>query len=145
MKISHPAVYLHGRAFGRSETPDPPLGKFYCDEEAGLFIVNHADRRRSLYFSYCLPMPGRKGKGRLEMFRGHRRKQGTSWQIAPKPSKWLDCADCRMGFHCRRCVCCMPEEELKAKVDKDKAKAAREEKRAARKAANAEKLKGVPF
>ena len=27
-----------------------------------------------------------------------------------------DCHNCRFGFHCGRCFCCMPEEELQALV-----------------------------
>lgn len=27
--------------------------------------------------------------------------------------KLLDCKDCRMGFHCHRCLCCAPEETIR--------------------------------
>jgi hypothetical protein len=30
----------------------------------------------------------------------------------------LDCQDCRMGFHCHRCLCCAPLEEIQIFVQR---------------------------
>lgn len=136
MKITNPQIYHQGLAWLRVTEPDPPQRHFYCDEDTGLFVINPKDARRSVIFSWCLPMKGKKNAGRVEMFRGRRRKRGHAWQIdKPATDSGKHCHDCFKGFHCRHCACCKVKAVLTGK----------EAAKAARKAANAEKLKGVPF
>jgi len=33
--------------------------------------------------------------------------------------KLLDCQDCRMSFHCHRCLCCAPLEDVRRLVRRE--------------------------
>jgi hypothetical protein len=37
----------------------------------------------------------------------------TSKAIGSPPMKLLDCAECRKGFHCHKCLCCAPLEAIR--------------------------------